>query len=94
MRQHGLLRTIGRVASGVVVLVFASSVAHATDFLVRPGKTTNVVFTSKAPVETFDGKTHNMTGTLTLEPGSVGDSVTVHLEVDLASLDTGKSMRN
>jgi len=94
MRQHGLLRGIGRLASGVVVWALASGAAHATEFLVRPGKTTNVVFTSKAPVETFDGKTHNMTGTLTLEPGSVGDSVSVHLEVDLASLDTGKSLRN
>ena len=29
-----------------------------------------------------------------VEPGPLGDSVTVHLEVDLASLDTGLPMRN
>jgi polyisoprenoid-binding protein YceI len=68
--------------------------AHATNFTVRPGKDTNVVFTSKAPMETFEGKTHSMTGTLALDPGTVGDSITVHLEVDMASLDTGKGLRN
>src|SRR6185295_5063712 len=33
-------------------------------------------------------------GTITLDPTAVGDSITVHLEVDLATLDTGKKMRN
>ena len=92
MRHHG--RDM-RFALGVLgLLAFGPGAACATDFVVRPGKDTNVVFTSNATVETFDGKTHNMTGTLTLEPGTVGDTITVHLEVDLASLDTGKSMRN
>ena len=92
MRQHVL---VGGLASSVVgLLALTAGASHATDFMVRPGKDTNVVFTSNAMVETFEGKTHSMTGTLTLEPGSVGDSITVHLEVDLASLDTGKALRN
>jgi polyisoprenoid-binding protein YceI len=92
MRHHERARKVVAIASAVAGLLVASSgVARATDFAVRPGKDTNVVFTSNATVETFDGKTHNMTGTLALEPGTVGDSITVHLEVDLASLDTGKS---
>ena len=68
--------------------------AHAAAFTVRPGVGSKVVFTSKAPTETFQGKTDRMEGTLTLDPTAVGDSITVHLEVDLASLDTGKKMRN
>jgi polyisoprenoid-binding protein YceI len=95
MRHHERARKVVAIGSAVAGLLVASSgVARATDFAVRPGKDTNVVFTSNATVETFDGKTHNMTGSLALEPGTVGDSITVHLEVDLASLDTGKSLRN
>ena len=95
MRHHQLVRAVGWAASGLAGLLVASAgVSRATDFAVRPGKDTNVVFTSNAMVETFDGKTHSMTGTLALEPGTVGDSITVHLEVDLASLDTGKALRN
>jgi polyisoprenoid-binding protein YceI len=95
MTHHERARGVVKVASLLAGLLVASAgLSPATDFMVRPGKDTNVVFTSNATVETFDGKTHNMTGTLSLEPGTVGDSITVHLEVDLASLDTGKSLRN
>lgn len=95
--MNHLERTRGLVGGAALLaglLVASAGAARAADFMVRPGKDTNVVFTSNATVETFDGRTHTMTGTLTLEPGTVGDSVTVHLEVDLASLDTGKSLRN
>lgn len=68
--------------------------AAAATFTVRPGGDTRVVFTSKAPTETFEGRTDRMQGTLVLDPSAVGDSITVHLEVDLASLDTGKKLRN
>jgi polyisoprenoid-binding protein YceI len=67
---------------------------RAAVFTVKPGRDCKVVFTSKAPTETFQGRTDRMEGTLTLDPTAVGDSITVHLEVDLASLDTGKKMRN
>src|SRR5262249_30877802 len=74
--------------------LLADAMAHATALAVREGKDSKVVFTSRAPTETFQGKTDRMQGTLTVDPSAVGDSITVHLEVDLASLDTGKSMRN
>jgi polyisoprenoid-binding protein YceI len=74
-------------------LLLAAS-AHAAVFAVKPGSDCKVVFTSKAPTETFQGKTDRMQGTLTLDPGAVGDSITVHLEVDLASLSTGKKLRD
>jgi len=68
--------------------------ARATDFAVRPGPTSKVVFTSKAPTETFQGKTDRLEGRLTLDPGSLGDTITVHLEADLASLTTGLAKRD
>src|SRR5262249_35301352 len=78
----------------IATLALLPAGARAAVFNVRPGGDSKVVFTSKAPTETFQGKTDRMEGTLTLDPAAVGDSITVHLEVDLASLDTGKKMRN
>jgi len=83
-----------RIPCVVAPVLLAAAVAHASVFTVREGKDSKVVFTSRAPTETFQGKTDRMQGTLTLDPTAIGDSVTVHLEVDLASLDTGKKMRN
>jgi polyisoprenoid-binding protein YceI len=69
--------------------------AEATDFTIEPGKDRNlVVFTSKATLETFQGKTKQVSGSLSFDPANLGDSVTVRVEVDLASLDTGMPMRN
>ena len=78
----------------LAALAFLAGSAAAGTFSVRPGGDTKVVFTSKAPVETFEGRTDQMQGTITVDPAAVGDSITVHLEVDLASLDTGKKLRN
>ena len=80
-----------------VLLLFAlaaPSAVVADDFAVTPGKPNQVVFTSKAPVETFEGKTSKLSGTIRVNPASVGDSVSVELHVDLASLDTGIEKRN
>ncbi len=72
----------------------AAGAARATEFDVRPGGETKVVFASRAAIESFEGKTNRMEGRLVLDPSNLGDSVTVHLEVDLASLDTGIAKRN
>ncbi len=72
----------------------AAQGARAADYHVSPGGANKVVFTSKAPIETFEGKTNKIEGVLSLDPAGVGDSIHVHLEVDLASLDTGIGKRN
>jgi polyisoprenoid-binding protein YceI len=76
------------------LLLAVATAAHAEEFVVRPGGANQVVFRSKAPVESFEGKTSQMEGRLTVDPAAVGDSVTVRVEVDLASLDTGIAKRN
>jgi len=76
----------------VAALVAAS--AFAADFQVRAGNPNLVTFTSKATMEEFSGKTRKIAGTIAVDPAAVGDSVQVHLEVDLASLDTGLAKRN
>lgn len=78
----------------LVALVVCAASARAATFVVKPGKSTEVVFTSRAPTETLEGRTDRMEGRLDVDPSGVGDSVTVHFEVDLASLDTGSKMRN
>jgi len=82
-----LLLVIGALALG-------AGVARAGDFVVKPGGENKVVFVSKATVEGFEGKTKQLEGHLVLDPANLGDTVSVHLEVDLASLDTGIAKRN
>ncbi len=78
----------------LAVLWVCAAPARAATYVVKPGSGTQVVFTSKATTETFEGRTDRMEGRLDVDPAAVGDSVTVKLEVDLASLDTGSKMRN
>lgn len=89
-RILGLVRWVGAVGLAATL----AAPAGAMDFAVHPAADTKVVFTSKAAIETFEGKTNRMEGRLTLDPGAIGDSITVHFEVDMASLDTGMKKRN
>jgi polyisoprenoid-binding protein YceI len=72
----------------------SAGAARAAEFVVHPGNDNRVVFVSTATMETFEGKTNRMEGHLTVNPAAIGDSIAVHLEVDLASLDTGIAKRN
>jgi polyisoprenoid-binding protein YceI len=81
----------------VLCLAAALSVAtpsFAARFALKAGAPNQVVFVSKAATETFQGKTDRITGSIDVDPAAVGDSVTVHFEVDMASLDTGIAKRN
>jgi polyisoprenoid-binding protein YceI len=85
--RHAASWTIG-------MLLGAAGLARAGNFVVRPGGESKVVFQSQAIMEAFEGKTSRLEGRLALDPTAVGDSISVHLEVDLASLDTGIAKRN
>ena len=79
-------------ATGIVALL--ATPVFADTWEIRPGPGSSVTFVSKAPMETFNGKTDQISGKITLDPARVVDSVTVHMEIDLASFDTGKEKRN
>jgi len=83
-----------RILALALLALLPAAGTRAAVFAVSPGKDSKVVFTSKAPTETFQGKTDRLQGTLTLDPAAMGDSISVHLEVDLASLSTGKKLRD
>jgi polyisoprenoid-binding protein YceI len=79
---------------GALLLLGNTTPAWPIEFVVHPGTSSQVQFVSKAPMETVTGKTHTVSGSVQLDPAVLGDSIVVHVEVDLASLDTGVEMRN
>lgn len=53
-----------------------------------------VTFTSKAPLETVEGKTGEITGYIRLDPADIAGTSQAILKVDLASLKTGIGLRD
>ena len=74
--------------------VWAPSQAATARWQVRPGEGTRVEFVSKAPLETFTGKTSQVSGACTCDLGKLAGDVTLAVAVDMATLDTGLSKRN
>jgi polyisoprenoid-binding protein YceI len=72
----------------------SSTVASGATYGIVPGDPNEVTFVSKAPLETFDGSTKHISGSVELDPQALGDSITVEVSVDLATLDTGIDLRN
>lgn len=77
-----------------LVLLATPVAARAGQFAIRPGAGSRIVFLSKATMESFKGKTDRVEGRIDLDPTAAQETVTVHVEVDLASLDTGIGKRN
>ena len=75
------------------VALLATPVA-ADDFRISPEHGEgSVVFESKAPMESFEGKTNQATGEVSLDPASITE-LSLRVEVDMASLDTGIGLRH
>lgn len=81
---HRILITIG--------LLVLPLLAQAGTWVVAQGS--QVVFTSSAPMESFEGRTDRISGDLVCVPADGSGDVTLRMEVDLASLDTGIGLRN
>ena len=81
----------------VLVLLAAQSAqvqtAQAERWTVVPDGA-EVVFTSKAPLETFKGRTRLVSGWVEFDPENLRGPIRGEIVVDLASLDTGKNKRN
>ncbi len=82
------------LASILAAAVLGAGSASAARYQITPGGKNRVTFVSKATMETFDGHTDQVTGTVEFDPAALADSARVHVEVDLASLDTGIELRN
>ncbi len=66
----------------------------ASEYIIAPGEDNLVSFLSKAPMEKFEGKTHEISGSLSVDLSDLSAPVLVEVQVDLASLDTGMKKRN
>lgn len=86
------MRYIGWLA--LLLVAGTARSGQAADFRIHPGTPSRVEFVSKAPMETVTGRTQQVSGEVRLEPDSLGDSLQVRVEVDLASLDTGIDLRD
>ncbi len=72
----------------------AATVGAAERWVVAPGDGSRIVFTSKAPLESFDGHTGQVSGSLEFDPQDLRAPLTFEIAVDLASFDTGNRKRN
>ena len=85
-------RTVSALVLGLL-LVAAGSV-RAARYEIQPGQDSEIVFTSKALWEKFDGKTKGVSGYLEADLQSLQGEVRLEVAVDLASFDTGMKKRN
>jgi len=96
MRTPKLIRWL---APGVLLLglclAFDAPRAEVITYEITPGAEGHrVEFLSKAPLESFKGRTERVRGEITCDPAQLGDSVGVFIEVDLASMTTGMKLRD
>lgn len=96
MRQITALK-LGPLMTALMIAV--ASLAHAGEYHVDTTAPRVVKFTSKAPIESFDGVTSRIDGFAmipsdTLQDGAQYDSSKFYFEVDLNALDTGIGLRN
>lgn len=61
---------------------------------IAPGEGSRVEFVSKAPLETFTGRTKQVAGGCTFDPDQLAGDVVLEVAVEMASFDTGLSKRN
>lgn len=81
--------------AGVLLLAAWTHVANATPYEIRPDDERNLVkFQSKAPMESFEGKTRSVAGTITIDPQNPADGFRLEVRVELATLETGNALRN
>ena len=78
------------ILAGMFLIV--ATIVAAETWIVGDGS--EVVFSSKAPMESFDGKTKHVRGHITCPAGDLAGPLDLRIEVELASLDTGIGMRN
>ncbi|MCA9752224.1 MAG: YceI family protein [Gemmatimonadetes bacterium] len=86
-------KIIAWLGAGFLIAAPAAAAGERTWNVVGGAEPTEVVFHSKAPMESFEGKTREVAGTVTLDPDDVA-AVAIDVTVDMVSLDTGIGLRN
>ncbi|HPF70286.1 MAG TPA: YceI family protein [Candidatus Krumholzibacteria bacterium] len=81
-------------ALAACLIAAGAALAGPATWQVVAGEGTKIVFTSKAPLETFQGRTGQVGGWCRFDPDDLAAGVELAVDVDLASFDTGLSKRN
>lgn len=90
-----LRRTTVRFGVALLVAAFtAAAGAKETTYTISPGGGNEVVFTSRAVGETFDGRTDRIHGSFTCDPGDLRKPARGEVWIEVESLDTGIGLRN
>jgi A/G-specific adenine glycosylase len=79
--------------AGALLLTATSLLADSRAYQIAPDTKSVVEFHAEDSYDAFDGRTNKVTGAITADPAKPGAS-TVEVTVDMASLDTGNSLRN
>ncbi len=87
---------IARILAALTLLLGTATAGRAaeTSYAVGPGSGQEVVFESKAPMESFEGRTDQASGTISADFADLTAGCTVRIAVDLVSLKTGIGMRD
>ena len=94
--RHTLL-AIPVICAILIGSAFTAVVAQAelVEYVAEPGTAGNkIVFLSKAPLETIEGKTDQVAATIHADLQNLSGAIEVRVTVDMASLDTGNGKRN
>lgn len=88
-----LQRSSGRWSAVIITgLLVVATTSLAASW--RVTDSSEVVFESSAPLESFEGKTSEVRGRIGCDPDRLAGPCDLRIVVDLASLDTGIGMRN
>jgi polyisoprenoid-binding protein YceI len=90
MRRH-----LSMIAMLAVLVTMARPVAaEVTRWEIVPGDGSRVEFESKAPLESFTGRTKQVSGGCAFDTDRLVGEVTLEVKVEMASFDTGLGKRN
>lgn len=87
-----LLALAALAALGALSTTAASAATARWEIV--PGDGSRVQFTSKAPLETFHGRTKQVGGGCSIDVDSLAGDVELEVAVEMASFDTGLGKRN
>ncbi len=82
------------LAITIALITPGMSRAERTKFILKPGEPNRVMFISKAPLETIEGITDQISGVMTVDPQDLHKNPSAQFEVQMADLDTDNGIRN
>ncbi len=77
-----------------LAILLTAFMVSAEEFHIEAGEENSLIFYSKAPMESFEGTTDQIVGSVSADLANLAAGVMVEVQVDMASMDTGMKLRN